>query len=186
MVVQIDYNECKIDFRVGNAPKGKRKAHELPELPKFEPKPRPIMSIHTQFATEDISLKDPGALFDMFISLEQLDIMVQHTNEYAHFHEAKKWRDMTVNELRIFITLIIFMGIYKFPAEKDYWKKEFVLPVMKFMSVNRFYEIKRFFHIAALHTEEEEEPAWWKEVEPLVSAIRRKSRQILVPSTQVA
>ena len=41
-----------------------------------------------------------------------------------------------VDELRIFIALLIFIGIYSFPAVRDYWKKDFELPIMKNMSLN--------------------------------------------------
>ena len=79
---------------------------------------------------------------------------------------------------------------------------------MKYMSLNRFQQVKRYFHIAALVAmycsttrctiskkktpiaalpkEREEEPLWWMKVEPLASSVHSKCQQLMVPSTQVA
>lgn len=141
------------------------------------------MDIHSQFTTQDLSSKDPEAILSMFFSLEQLAIIAKHTNEYAKYHKSKKWRILTVDELRDFITLSTFMGIYIFPAERDYWKKEFVLPVIKNMALNRFLEIKRYLHISALLKQEEVELLWWKKLEPLASFVRQTSQQLLVQAT---
>ena len=170
------------------AARKKVKADELPELPDFQPKIRPHMNFHSRFITSGMraDVGNPGAILNEFISIEQFAIMAKHTNAYAVFQKAPRWKNTTVDELRIFMALLIFMGIYSFPAVVDYWKKDFELRIMKYMSLKRFQQIKRYFHVAALPKEGEEEPLWWMKVEPLASFIRSKCQELLVPSTQVA
>ena len=93
---------------------------------------------------------NPGAILNESISMKQIAIMAKNTNAYAVFQKAPKWKDTTVDELSILIALLIFMGIYSFPAVRDFWKKDFELRIMKYVSLNRLQQVKRYFHIAAL------------------------------------
>ena len=118
----------------------KVKARELPELPEFQPMIQPCMDFHSRSITPNMKadVGSPGAILNESISMEQIAIMARNTNEYAGFQKALKWKDTTVDELSIFIALLIFMGIYSFP----YWKKDFELPIMEYVSLNRFQQVK--------------------------------------------
>ncbi|CAJ0862930.1 14314_t:CDS:2, partial [Entrophospora sp. SA101] len=72
----------------------------------------------------------------------------KNTNLYAYKKntesDQKDWNDLTLNELKIWLALVIYMGIFKLPAIKDYWVIDSYYPsheVIKMMTIKRFNEL---------------------------------------------
>ncbi len=69
-------------------------------------------------------------IFSLFFSQSQLQEIVKNMNIYAAVHGAKQetnqkgegrnWVNLTIEELKIWLALVIYMEIFKFPAIKDY------------------------------------------------------------------
>ncbi|CAG8847525.1 13122_t:CDS:1, partial [Racocetra persica] len=73
-----------------------------------------------------------------------LNTIVENTNYYAVAKSAGKgreWVSLTVEELLIWLALLIYMGIFKLPSKEDYWKADWKYPqhnITKYMTLVRF------------------------------------------------
>jgi len=97
----------------------------------------------------------PYFIFLKFFSNQIMKDIVGNTNIYAYAHSIKvgksnlagkghNWTELTVQELKIWLALVIYMGIFKFPAVEDYWKMDIYYPsheITKLMSLFRFQQI---------------------------------------------
>ncbi|GES81475.1 piggyBac transposable element-derived protein 4-like [Rhizophagus clarus] len=129
--------------------------------------------------------------FVFFFSLEQIKIIVKNTNIYAYAKKAgegRKWKDLTIEEFRIWLSIIIYAGIFKLPSICDYWNKDSIFPehkITNFMTSLRFEQIiiKRYMHISDCTT-----PLtfWYSKVKPLATHIRTVSQSICIPSSNVS
>ncbi len=85
-----------------------------------------------------------------------LEIIVTETNRYMYLMRGGKvlhpeslehqWYDVTVPELKVFLALVMLMGVVKKNNDRDYWTTDPVMqtPVFsKAMLVNRFVNILR-------------------------------------------
>ncbi|CAG8805789.1 32547_t:CDS:2, partial [Racocetra persica] len=76
--------------------------------------------------------------------IAELNMIVENTNYYAVAKSAAKgreWVPLTVEELLIWLALVIYMGIFKLPSREDYWKTDWKYPqhkVIKYMTLVRF------------------------------------------------
>jgi hypothetical protein len=134
--------------------------------------------VHGSFDPDDISFTaqagiTPGVLPDGDEPLTYLDYfkllmtddvfrcMSEETNRYAGQYLAthalkphsrfQQWTDTTPGEMRVFIGLIIAMGLVKQPAVSDYWSTDPVVDMPFFRSVmsrNKFLSLMSFFHVA--------------------------------------
>ncbi|PKY46392.1 hypothetical protein RhiirA4_320236, partial [Rhizophagus irregularis] len=63
-------------------------------------------------------------IFSLFFTSDILNIIISNTNKYAISklsEEKRLWQNLTLLELRIFIAILIYMGIFKLSSIKDYW-----------------------------------------------------------------
>lgn len=94
-----------------------------------------------------------------------LDRIVSHTNRYALdlfcspatklTSRITRWKDITVEELKIFIGLLLLMGIIKLNRLQDYWSTHrlFNFPSFReYMSRDRFLIILRCVNFSANYT----------------------------------
>ena len=75
----------------------------------------------------ELLLPSPYSIFCLFFSLEQIKIIVKNTNTYAYIKDAgegRKWKDLTIEEFRIWLAILIYAGIFKLPSIKDYWNRD--------------------------------------------------------------
>uniref|UniRef100_A0A1B6DXT5 PiggyBac transposable element-derived protein domain-containing protein n=1 Tax=Clastoptera arizonana TaxID=38151 RepID=A0A1B6DXT5_9HEMI len=98
---------------------------------------------------------NPIDFFLLLLDVVFLEGLVKKTNAYAlelfcgHNTTSKsritKWKDVTVDELKIFIALLFNMGINQKARIQDYWRKmKTFIPVYgKFMARDRFLLILR-------------------------------------------
>ena len=99
----------------------------------------------------EFALSSPYLIFSLFFSFEQISTIVQNTNEYAYIKgagEGRRWEKLTVGELKIWLAILIYTGIFKLPSIRDYWNRDDRFPEHKittFMSLLRFEQV-RFFN----------------------------------------
>ena len=96
----------------------------------------------------------------LYLTDKMLGLVVIETNRFANkfFLEnldkaansyLKNWTDLTVNELQVFIRLVILMGIVHKPNINSYWSRDelYNTPIfLKVMPRDRFKVILRFLH----------------------------------------
>ena len=103
---------------------------------------------------------DPIKFFEMILTNEFFADIVKYTNEYAQHllnQEMRKssrvraWKDLTVDELKTFIALLLHTGTVQLPKLNDYWKTHWLFNYCCFsnyMSRNRFLLILRCLHFS--------------------------------------
>ena len=100
-----------------------------------------------------------------FFSLKQIKIIVKNTNTYAYIKDAgegRKWKDLTIEEFRIWLAILIYFGIFKLPSIEDFWNKDSRYPEHKittFMTLLRFeqvfltlFYVLKYFNIKLLNS----------------------------------
>ena len=103
-------------------------------------------------------------IFSLFFIEEILQKLVNYTNEYGNSSEidiedkpyARTWFPTTVKELRAYIATFIYMGLHTEACIEDFWNtkptKAIHLPVSIHISLKRWQQINRFFHLAPTST----------------------------------
>ena len=96
--------------------------------------------------TESLSPDLNNALdyFRLLWSDALTSLIAYETNGYARQKKRSKWVDVTADEVRTFLGIIITMGIQRLPRIKDYWSGDSLLgvpAVQQAMSLNRFWEM---------------------------------------------
>jgi len=92
-------------------------------------------------------LSSPYSIFSMFFSYEQINTIVQNTNKYACLKgagEGRKWVELIVGEFKIWLAILIYAGIFKFPSIRDYWVTNNKFPehkITNFMTILRFEQV---------------------------------------------
>ena len=83
------------------------------------------------------------------------ELLVVETNRYAgqaHLPEgARIWYDVTVEEMKAFVGVIVLMGVLRLPRIEQYWQASHELlrqPISNVMSLTRFQQIWRFLHLS--------------------------------------
>lgn len=94
--------------------------------------------------------------FQLFIDNHILGNIVRETNRYAQQtmtqrnKDPNSWKEVTVEELKAFLGLLIAMSIHRVPSLRDYWSTDWVLGVpafSKIMSWDRFLDIYYNIHL---------------------------------------
>lgn len=105
--------------------------------------------------------RTPISFFNLLIDIIFLEQIVAATNKYAlelfcgpnttPGSRITRWKDLTIAELKIFLALIMHMGVLQYPRIQDYWKvnKLFISCFPKFMSRDRFLIILRCINFEA-------------------------------------
>ena len=98
-----------------------------------------------------------GACFGRFFTEEVWDLLVRETNRFAAQVRAeltssspRPWHDVDKDEMKAFVGVMMVMGICKLPRLEMYWSTThplFTPELRKVMSLKRFQQIWRFFHL---------------------------------------
>src|SRR5580700_5292462 len=112
---------------------------------------------------EDIDPDDPYALFSLFWPEDLWQIISRNTNQYAIQKRIGKqlpkssrpWHDTSTTEIKIFIGILIYMGLHDSKRTDLYWKNDLesgpVHTPQLYMSLIRFEQIKRYLHISPIN-----------------------------------
>jgi hypothetical protein len=93
--------------------------------------------------------------FHLIWGTEIYNILVRETNRYANQRQDeagahdKYWTDVTVNEMKAYISINITMGIHSLPEQIQYWSEDPSLgvdAVRKLMQKNRLKKISQYLH----------------------------------------
>ena len=120
----------------------------MKEGPKRDP--RPILPKNTDVTS-------PYALFSPFWTDEMWEILAKNTNLYAEQEEweyQRPWYPMNVDEMRVYIGILIYMGLHHEGETAAFWHQDLRTgpnhtPAL-LMSLNRFTQLQRFIHISPL------------------------------------
>jgi hypothetical protein len=136
-------------------------------------------------------VQHPIHYFELFWGPEVWNILIENTNAYAQYKEARHkenqagrsrwWKAITLYEMRIFIALLIYMGIVGTSNIQSYWNKggNTIHKPMEFMTFFRFEQIKRYFHVSPPPTSRLSIIYWYTKLDPLSNLLRSKFKALL-------
>jgi hypothetical protein len=141
--------------------------------------------------------------FSLFFTPNLFQTITTNTNRYAslqrlHISEesVREWSDLLLEELYVFLGVIIYMGVHEEPRIEMYWNTDFnkgpLHSISNHMSLNRFQQIKRYCHISNSEYDQEQgyhlpsNKIWWYKLEPLASSIQASSQRYYSPSSEVS
>ena len=188
-----------------------------PKTVVFEPMPIPTRHPPILHLPSSLDPDNPYALFTLFWPEKMWDTIARNTNFYAIQKRMlcakegqRPWHQTCAAELKVFVGILVYMGLHKSYAEHVYWRTDISQGPLHtcalHMSLNRYQAIKRYIHIAPVDptntntpgyeslTEEEEwntpdellEKIWWYKIEPLASVLRNACRRLYTPFTDVS
>ena len=133
----------------------------------------------------------------LYLTDKMFGLVVIETNRFANkfFLEnldkaansyLKNWTDLTVNELQVFIGLVILMGIVHKPNINSYWSRDelYNTPIfLKVMPRDRFKVILRFLHFNdnATYNVENADRDHLHKVRPLLDLMRKHCQKVYGP-----
>ena len=109
----------------------------------------------------------PFDYFSLFFSHDLFRTITTNTNRYAskqrlHIAEerAREWTDLVVEELYVFVGIMIYMGVHNEPQIEMYWNIDFntgpLHSIASHIPIRRFQQIKRYCHISCPESDERE------------------------------
>ena len=112
------------------------------------------LSINKRELPEDVEISRHSSAFDfykLFVTDELIEAILEQTqlyNEWRNINSSRrKLKDITKDEIRTVIGIVLCMGIIKLPQRRMYWSyKTRVDLIASSMSTNRFEEIVSVIH----------------------------------------
>lgn len=117
----------------------------LPPQPAFKPRRPPGPQLITGASYSVLQL------FQQFISNSILQTIIHNTNKYGRRRHDKKWKEVTLEDMYSYLSVIIYMGLAHAPALKDYWCRSelYNFPfLISTMSGQRFMSISTNLHLS--------------------------------------
>lgn len=116
---------------------------------------------------------DSEGPFDIYMKLTRgtWELMTQSTN--MHGKELyDEWHEVTANEMQVFVGLLLYMGLVRYPSIKDYWRQHplynnTVAPAA--MARERFKSIRRSWCFCM--NEDRSNSAW--KIQPLIDTLKK-------------
>jgi hypothetical protein len=114
--------------------------------------PEDILKKNLQYQNDneidsDLDIVEPIQYVKRFLSDQMLQLIVDESNKYAIQKNPNKPLQLDKNELEQFIGILYAMSIVQMPSTRMYWSKELYFEkIGEVMTVNRFEQIKLFFH----------------------------------------
>ena len=107
---------------------------------------------------------EPVQVFELFFTSEVMDLLVKHTNAYADVKDANSgdkawelpgriWRDVSKSELKRWIGILIYMGVFSSCSTRDYWRKSSLWPdhpICEYMGLTCFQQSYTIFTFRTL------------------------------------
>lgn len=95
---------------------------------------------------QDTTTDTPPVYFWRFVSLDMLENIVEHTNQYS-IQKHGKCVDTSVKEIEQVLGLYLRMGLVQMSGVRQYWENEVRYgPVADIMSRNRFSQLLSVIH----------------------------------------
>lgn len=165
--------------------------------PRFTPKRCPgVQPVLTTTANQA-----PGDIFALFFDKEVLKVVCANTNKYVWKKQAMgrrmdRWTDLTPEELKKYLGLLLYMSVCNFPKMSDFWRKKTIFHVAfpaTVMSRNRFTVITSNLHMSDPEEDtanegkrgtEEYDPL--QKLKPLLEMIRTRCKSVYHPKQHIS
>ena len=127
--------------------------------------------------TKPDNIQTPYQYFSQFITPEMISHIAHNPNFYS-VQVMTKSIDTDDEEIQKFLAILLYMGIYKLPADGDYWSMQLWYDlVADIMSCKRFKCLKRYIHFTDNNGEQNKEDKFWK-IKPLFEMFREQCKNV--------
>ena len=93
----------------------------------------------------------PLEFFEQFLPDDVIKLIVEQTNLYAQQRKTRYWNDVTYDEMKCFLGILLGMGVHKLPKFKLYWSTDPFFRVQGTadgMPRNRFMKLLNNVHVS--------------------------------------
>lgn len=128
----------------------------------------------------------PVEIFELFLTNDIIDFLVQESNKYATFKNNSN-PNISREEMRCFCGILIVSGYDKKPSKKSYWDSGEDLTnvaVYKAMRRDRFIEIMKYLHCAD-NTQLKPEDKMTK-LRPLIDKLKCEFSRHYIPTREIS
>lgn len=142
---------------------------------------------------ENMFDKSPIDFYSLFLNDSLLEIMVEETNRYATQKillgslpksRISQWKDTSLQEMKTFIGLQLWMGLFRLPRLTDYWSKKLIYSnKVAVMSRNRFELLLSNWHFS--NNEAADVSNRLYKLMPVIQHLTTKFKQYFVPGEQI-
>ncbi len=180
-----DLDHVKKDPKPSQTPKG-RPPRPWP-LPKYKPViiKQPWTNGESQLP-DTLAPDDPYAIFNLFFNDKIIEELVRHTNEYAFLNpgpenpDTRTWFPTIIKEFRAYLGASVWMGLHIESSIPEFWNTDPLKgpiheQILKHISLKRWQQIDRFFHISKPQPTGHQETPFAK-LEPLSDTLRQALR----------
>jgi hypothetical protein len=127
-------------------------------------------------SAEYLLLATPLQYFTKLFSVELMQLIVEQSNLYCTQSRPEKPLQLSVDELRSFLGVVLWMSLIKLRNSRLYWNPRFTVEaVTNIMANNRFEEIKHYLHFDDNSVENDDS---LRKVRPVVSMVRNALVQV--------
>lgn len=126
---------------------------------------------------QELAGLNPVEVFEKLFDEEIVNLLTEETRRYATQKNNHSF-SITSNDIKIFIGFLLFTGYHRLPREKLYWcvDEDLNVPIVSnSMSRNKYYEIKRYFHLANNETIDKNDKMF--KLRPLMEKLNKKFLQ---------
>lgn len=136
----------------------------------------------------------PLAIFKLFFTNTLMEMITRETNRYAEglFETAgkhtRKWKATTMDEIFVFFSVVVLMGIYPKPDVKTFWTTEAMLETPFFhdmMPRDRFLQILRALHFFNNDDLERGNEDLLYKLRPVVDTLNDRFQSIYTPKQNI-
>lgn len=139
--------------------------------------------------------KLPAEIYNLFVSDDIVDKIVEETNKYAEKclletemtakSRSKAWKPTDANEMRQFFSVILTMGLNKVPHFHDYWSKKCIYRneyICSLMGRDRFILLLKFWHFS---DERNDTGDRLYKIRQILNMLNNHFREILTPGKYI-
>ena len=87
-----------------------------------------------------------------FLSDDVIKLFVEQTHLYAQQRQTLYWNDVTYDEMKCFLGMLLGMGVHRLPKLQLYWSTDpffHVQDIADVMPRKRFMKLLNNFHVSA-------------------------------------
>ncbi|XP_065290955.1 piggyBac transposable element-derived protein 4-like [Dermacentor albipictus] len=134
----------------------------------------------------------PIEAFSLYFDDEVMQLLVEETNRFAEQKNRRKWKTITLDELRAFFGILILMSVNPRHQLYLYWSSDnfFNAPeISKVMSFKRFQSIMNCLHLSDNTKEKKRGEDGYDRlarVRPLIDALNKRFQKEYTPSAHQA
>lgn len=135
----------------------------------------------TDLPEEIMSLSTPLSFFNYFFTRDLVESIAEESNLYSLQKNIEKPAYLTVEDIKQYIGVCLYMSIVHLPSIRHYWSKSIGYEKIKeTMSLKKFEKIRQFIHFNNNETFRKDMPDYDRlhKIRPVIEALRKQYKKV--------